>query len=79
MALDSQGRLYMTDPEGYRILVFSKEGQFITTWGDYGSDNTTFNLPNGIALDPAGNIYVADGGDSDGGNHRVMKFPPLTP
>jgi len=79
LAVDGEGRLYMTDPEGYRILVFSKDGQFIATWGDYGSDNNTFNLPNGIAIDSTGNIYVADGGAADGGNHRVMKFPPLTP
>ena len=78
LAVDSQGRLYVTDPEGYRILVFSGDGQFIATWGDYGSDNLTFNLPNGIAVDKAGNVYVADGGASDGGNHRVMKFPPLS-
>ena len=72
LALDAKGRLYVTDPEGYRILVFDSHGKFLTTWGDFGSDNSTFALVSGIAVDAGGNIYV-----SDAGNQRVMKFPPL--
>ncbi len=72
LALDAAGRLYVTDPEGYRILVFASDGKFLTTWGDFGSDNSTFALVSGIAVDTSGNIYV-----SDGGNQRLMKFPPL--
>jgi DNA-binding beta-propeller fold protein YncE len=72
LALDARGRLYVTDPEGYRILVFDSDGKFLTTWGDFGSDNSTFALVSGIAVDASGNIYV-----SDAGNQRVMKFPPL--
>ncbi|MBW3625143.1 MAG: SMP-30/gluconolactonase/LRE family protein [Armatimonadetes bacterium] len=33
--------------------------------------NTGLNQPNGIALDRAGNLYIADGG-----NHRVRKLTP---
>src|SRR5579859_2358778 len=72
MALDAKGRLYVTDPEGYRVLVFDQQGKFITTWGDFGTDNQSFGLAAALAFDPAGNMIV-----SDAGNHRVMVFPPL--
>jgi uncharacterized protein (TIGR03663 family) len=72
LALDGRGRVYVTDPEGYRVLVFDGAGEFLTTWGDFGADSTAFGLVSGVAVDAAGNVYV-----SDGGNHRLMKFPPL--
>ncbi len=72
LALDAQGRLYVTDPEGYRVLVFDKDGNFLATWGDYGADATTFGLALGVVVGEDGAIYV-----SDSANHRVMKFPPL--
>jgi uncharacterized protein (TIGR03663 family) len=72
MAVDSKGRLYVTDPEGYRVLVFDQQGKFLTTWGDFGNDNSTFALAAALAIDPTGNVFV-----TDAGNHRVMQFPPL--
>jgi tripartite motif-containing protein 71 len=41
-------------------------------WGKYGTDEASFDLPTGIALDAEGHVYV-----SDSNNHRVMKFPAL--
>ena len=72
VATDHRGRVYVTDPEGYRVLVFDADGVFLTTWGNYGTDNTGFALAAGITLDPEGNIYV-----SDSVNNRILKFPPL--
>jgi DNA-binding beta-propeller fold protein YncE len=72
LALDGQGRVYAADPEGYRVLVFDSQGQFVTTWGDFGEDAMTFSLASGVAVDAAGNVYV-----TDGKSNRVLKFPPL--
>ena len=72
VALDAQGRVYVTDPEGYRVLVFDRDGVFLTMWGDYGTDNSAFGLASGMAVDKSGNIYV-----TDAGNHRLMKFPAI--
>ena len=72
LAVDNRGRLYVSDPEGYRVLVFDGNGQFLTTWGDFGGSDTSFALVSGVGVGPDGSIYV-----SDPGNHRVMKFPPL--
>jgi len=77
LAVDAQGRVYATDPEGYRVLVFNKDGQCLATWGDFGADNTAFALASGIAVDAQGNVYVTDAVKDDQANDRVMKFPPL--
>jgi DNA-binding beta-propeller fold protein YncE len=42
---------------------------FTGTWGTNGSGDGQFNYPQGIAVDNAGNIYVADNG-----NKQVQKF-----
>ncbi|MGC8838743.1 MAG: flippase activity-associated protein Agl23 [Anaerolineae bacterium] len=65
-------RLYATDPEGYRVLVFDLNGNVVAVFGLFGTDSRSFGLPVGIAVDGAGNLYVADSG-----NHRIMKFPPV--
>jgi tripartite motif-containing protein 71 len=43
--------------------------QLLTTWGSEGSGDGQFGEPGGIAVDGAGNVYVADTG-----NNRVQKF-----
>ena len=44
-------------------------GQFILQWGGQGSDAGQFEKPVDVAVDEAGNVYVADLG-----NKRVQKF-----
>ncbi len=72
LTVDAQKRVYVADPEGYRVLVFDQFGKFLTTWGDYGAEAGRFALVAGLAVDPLGDIYVADAG-----NQRIMKFPPI--
>jgi sugar lactone lactonase YvrE len=73
LAVDAQGRVYVTDPEGYRVLVFDSEGKCVAAWGDFGAQDTNFALASGIAVDAQGNVLVTDAGE----NNRLMKFPPL--
>lgn len=42
---------------------------FVRKWGEFGTGDGQFDQPLGIAVDPAGNVYV-----TDGNNHRVQKF-----
>jgi len=73
LAVDgTRGIIYAVDPENYRVLAFNTDGSFRSTFGLYGNDAQSFTLPTGIAVGPAGRIYVADG-DA----HRIMVFPPL--
>ena len=74
VAVDSGGRVFVTDPEGYRVLIFDTNGQYIGKFGNFGTDANSFGLPNGIFIDSQDNIYVADAD-----NHRILKFPPIFP
>ena len=67
--VDDQGRVYLADPEGYRILVLSSDGQALYYWGDFGAGLDTFGMPASIALDGQGGAWV-----SDAGNGRLMYF-----
>ncbi len=69
IAADSLGHIFVTDPEGYRVLEFSSSGGFIRTWGEYGTGAENFGLTTGIAVDPTGEVWVGDGA-----NNRVMRF-----
>jgi len=71
LAISASGQVCVSDPEGYRILCFSSEGNFILGWGDFGYDFTTFDLPSGLAFSPDGHLWV-----SDSGNSRLMRFKP---
>ncbi len=70
LAVDGQGRVFISDPEGYRIIAYDgATGEVLATWGQYGQDLASFQLPVGIDVDAQGQLLVAD---SD--NNRIMKF-----
>ena len=69
LAVDSNGNLYISDPEGYRILHFNRASSFIDYFGDFGSGENSVNLPTGLAVDAQGGLWVADSG-----NNRIMHF-----
>ncbi|HSH05371.1 MAG TPA: flippase activity-associated protein Agl23 [Anaerolineae bacterium] len=73
VAVDSLDRVYVTDPEGYRVIVFDGTGSYLGRFGQFGTDLSSFSLINGITLDSDDNIYVVDSA-----NNRILKFPPLT-
>jgi DNA-binding beta-propeller fold protein YncE len=68
---DRAGNIYVADGFGpnNRIAKFTKEGDFVKTWGQTGSAQGQFNQIRGIASDANGNIYVADAG-----NKRIQIF-----
>ncbi|HEY9152340.1 MAG TPA: 6-bladed beta-propeller, partial [Anaerolineales bacterium] len=69
IAVDNKGHVFITDPEGFRVIEYTTDGQLIQTWGDYGTTDSTFGLASGIAIDSQGNIWV-----SDASNNRIMRF-----
>jgi DNA-binding beta-propeller fold protein YncE len=68
---DRAGNIYVADGFGpnNRIAKFTKDGNFVKSWGQTGSAPGQFNRIRGIASDAAGNIYVADAG-----NNRIQVF-----
>src|SRR5262249_14486596 len=78
LALDSSGNLYISDSSNHVIRKLRSDGTIVTIagTGNSGFDGegqlatqTRLNYPSGIAVDTAGNIYVADDG-----SFRVRKI-----
>ncbi len=77
IAVDGQGHVFITDPDGARVLEFTAQGGFVRGWGDTGIAIENVSLLTGIAIDAQGRVWV-----SDAGNNRIMRFtlqPPATP
>lgn len=64
LAVDDKNFVYCTDPEGFRILQFNANGDFIQYWGEAGQGPGNFSLPASLAIDPSGGIWVTDAGSS---------------
>jgi DNA-binding beta-propeller fold protein YncE len=69
ISLGPPGQVCTTDPESYRVLCFSEEGDFKYGWGEFGQGDTQFSLPAGIAVDSACGAWI-----TDSANNRLMKF-----
>ena len=77
---DPQGDIFISD--GYinsRVAKFDKNGDWVKSWGERGTETGQFNTPHTIAADAKGNIYVGDRGnrriqvfDSDGKHLRTI-------
>lgn len=59
-ATDSSGDVYVADAGHDRVQEFSSAGAFIRQWGRAGTGNGEFQNMVGIAVSPAGNVYVAE-------------------
>ncbi|XP_078656569.1 tripartite motif-containing protein 3-like [Branchiostoma floridae x Branchiostoma belcheri] len=66
-----RGLMFATDYEIRRVFSFDLEGNYRFDFGNEGQNNSSLQGPNGITLDPAGNIIV---GNIDDG--RVQMFGP---
>ena len=69
IAIDEDGRVYVSDEALHRISIFDRKGQFLGKWGTRGQGDGEFDGPSGIAFDRGGNLLVVDGL-----NHRVQRY-----
>jgi sugar lactone lactonase YvrE len=72
LAIDNRnGDIYVVDTGNNRVQRFNAEGNYLSEFGQFGSDNGSFNAPWGIAVDKQGFVYIADSM-----NKSVKKFAP---
>ena len=77
VAVNSRGELYVLDSSTNSIFQTDAAGVLLRTMGSAGSadgpsQSVGFNQPSAIAVDAAGNLYVADTG-----NHTIRKGVPI--
>ena len=61
VALAPNGNIYAADGYGNaRVHCFSPDGALLHSWGEQGNNYGEFNLPHGIGVDSAGQVYVCD-------------------
>lgn len=62
--------IYISDGYGNaRIHKYTMAGDYLFSWGNFGTDPGCFNLPHSVCTDSAGTVYLADRE-----NHRIQIF-----
>ena len=62
--------MLVVDTQNHRVQKFTASGEYISGFGEFGTDDGQFNYPWGVGVDPHdGAIYV-----SDWRNDRLQKF-----
>ena len=78
IAIDAAGNMYVADGQSYKIRKITPAGVVSTLAGNGTKGSTdgpgasaSFNAPWGLAVDAAGNVYVADAN-----NDKIRKITP---
>ncbi|MFZ0262266.1 MAG: 6-bladed beta-propeller, partial [Pseudolabrys sp.] len=70
VAFGPEGDIFISDWYiNSRIAKADRDGNWIKSWGNRGTNPGEFNTPHNIAADAKGNVYVADRG-----NRRIQVF-----
>jgi DNA-binding beta-propeller fold protein YncE len=83
IATDKFDNIYVNDPQAHtdregteggipRVQKFDTNGNFITKWGSYGTDDGQFIDPEHLAVDSEGFVYVSDRARND-----IQVFKPV--
>ncbi|MEX2162389.1 MAG: flippase activity-associated protein Agl23 [Anaerolineales bacterium] len=60
LAVGSDHRVYVTDPDLGRVLVFEQDGTFVHFFGGYTEGEVNIGIAQGITADDSGGLWVSD-------------------
>lgn len=72
LCVHPDGRVFVADTHYHRVLIYSREGELLGSFGKLGMGDGEFQLPTDVAVDAAGFIYVSEYHEND----RVTKWSP---
>lgn len=78
LAITADGRLYVTDSNNGRLLVYAKTGELVATVGR-GAGKGSLGLPRGVAADGAGRVLVVDSSGNGVNVYRALDDDDTSP
>jgi len=82
VAMTSDNRILVLDGVSNRVVAYSYEGKFLSSFGKGGTGEAELSYPLGMCLDAQDNIYIADSGnarvqvyDQNGKHLQQIKLP----
>jgi DNA-binding beta-propeller fold protein YncE len=73
IVIDHESNVWVADYRLHTVQKFTEGGGLLLTLGtpdEPGEDATHFNMPTGVAVSPAGDVFVSDGY----GNNRIVHY-----
>lgn len=70
LSVGTDSRVYISDPEAGRILVYEADGSFVYFFGGFDQTAVDIGVAQGVAADAAGGLWV-----TDSQNNRLIHFP----
>ena len=69
VAINKKHHIIATQETAHTVTVYGRKCKKLLSFGSFGTQESQFNHPTGVAVDDDGNIYVADSK-----NNRIQKF-----
>ncbi len=70
ITVSPDNNIFVSDPEGSRVLEFSMSGDFIAGWEGLSLSEDAVSQPYGMAFDSANNLWI-----SDANTNMILRFP----
>ncbi|MBI5950096.1 MAG: TIGR03663 family protein [Chloroflexi bacterium] len=68
IAVNDALHVFISDPDGYRIMEFDPNGELVRVWDDIETESS-LGIPSGITIDGEGHVWV-----TDSLNNRVRRY-----
>ncbi len=68
IAVNDALHVFVTDPDGYRVMEFDQNGELVRVWDDIETQNS-LGMPSGVAVDREGRIWI-----TDSTNNRLRRY-----